>query len=889
MERRQNRPRGPVSAGRSQDPARKVSPGIQRAMRGLRGFAAQASGAYSKLGDTLKQIIPTVETLGVAFSKLRTSLGAVIGTTNQANSAFGRLRTSLVSLVPIVAGLVVEFGALSKALATVGGSATAAMGGLTAAAGKAAVSSGILSGSFLAIAAPVALVAAAIGTAYVAIFKWQEVPTWLKAILVVASPLVMVIRAIATAFNVATAPIRLFRATMSGAIAAVIAPLRLLQSTAKGVSTGIVSSVKAIGNAFLSLPVRFALPSFGWVTKAFAGMSLSIKVGAAEIESAVNRIVNPMKQAADEFATAGTEAKKLADASGLSVEAMTALGYAAEKVGGTASGLSSAVATMNTALEDAQNGGQDAAAAFAALGVNTDQLAAMNPEQRFIAMAEAINSLASPLERAEMAQRIFGASGASLLPMLDKGRAGLQQMRDEAGRLGLVMSGPQAQAAKALTDAYAMMKNAVTGLWRTIGAAVAPQLTIAAQNMSKLVSAVTAWLAKNQPLIAQLFKVASTVATIAGGLVTLGAALSTVTPQMVALGAATVGGWLAWTRYGEAIQRALGSSMRTLQTFLDEAQRVAGGVWAAIEGGDLELAVQVAMAGAAKAWVDGWRLLASISGEAMGGIFNAIAEGDWSNAIDQVWSLVQEGFTAGVDMLDSIFTGLTSTVDSAITYIRQGINDAISELARLAMAALDKANTVASILARVDPTGQVAAIQTDIAKGLKGSGLATAAAGSDEANRALGLASQTRAMDRANDLTNRSTIRQNRIDELRDNRAVGGAAAAAGAANAANAADARLADLIAKANAARDAARGQQAGDAERRNKLAEVAKGGGGGAGTGATFSAAALQLMGGRGSAQERAAKAAEATAGKLDQLLKIEAKRVAQDRAMLAQWTA
>lgn len=855
-----------------------VSPGIARAMKGLRGFAAQATGAYTKLGETLKKIIPTVELLGQTFAKMRGSLAAVVGVTDSANSAFKRLRVSLLTLAPLVAGLTIEFGALAKSLVTAGSAATSAMSGITAAAGKAAMSTGLLSGAVGALLVPIAGIAAVAATAYVAIFKWQEIPGWLKAILVIASPLVWVIRAIATAFNVATAPIRLFRSVTEGAVKGLLAPFRMLQATARGVANGVVASVKWIGSTIAALPIRIVLPSFASIGKAASWVKQSLEGLATATEQNLGRVLGPMKQAGHEFAAAGTEAAKLAEAAGLSVEEMTSLGYAAEKVGGSAAGLSSAVATMNTALEDAQAGGQEASAAFAALGMNVGELAAMKPEQRFIALAEAINSLASPLERADMAQKLFGSSGQSLLPMLNQGRAGLANMRAEAGRLGLVMSGPQAKAAKAMTDAFATMKNAMTGLWRAIGAAVAPAMTQTAQTMTKLVAAVTQWLAKNQPLVAQLFKIGSTIATVAGGVVTLGAALATMTPQMVGLVAATATGWLAWTRYGSAIERALGGSLKTLRTFLAEAERVIAGIWAAIEGGNLELAVQVAMAGAAKAWIEGWRLLSSISNASLGGIFDAIAAGDWQEAISQAWSYIQEGFESGIDVLDQAFVGLQNTLDGLATNIRQNAAIVIHEIAKLAQDAFAKVSAFAQLLEKYDPSGAIGAARAEMGWAARGLGI-TKAANVDPAagNAALASDAEARRLARDADLAARSQNRQDRVDDLRKGRADGAARSAAGAAAAAGAADKRLTDLIAAADAARAAAAGAPAADIERRRRLAsglEAAQSRSGAGGSTATFSAAALMAQG--GSVQKEIAAATKATARDVKRLADNDAKR-------------
>jgi len=885
MERRSR----PPKAGRVDQPERKVSPGIQRAMRGLSGFANQAVGAYAKLKDIIGNLVPVVARLGQTWAKMKAVLGATTAAANQAATSFGRLKTSLYGMVPVLATLIVQFGSLSKAMTMAGTAATSAMAGISAGSLKAAASAGVFGAGLTAILAPVAAIAAGLGLAYVAIARWQEVPGWLKAILLVASPLVFAIRAIATAWNVATAPVRIFRATVDAAMSAVLAPIRLAEAAVRGLASGAVAAVKSIGSAFASLPVRFVLPSIGLIRRAFSGLTINIQGWAASIAGSLNRLVEPARQAAQEFAAAGVESQKLADAAGLSVEQMTALGYAAERVGSSSSALSSGIAAMNAALDDARRGGEDSAATFAQLGLSVDRLAQMNPEERFTALAEAVAGLADPLDRAAVAQRVFGSAGESLLPMLAQGRAGLQNMKDEAQRLGLVMTGPQAKAAKALTDAYASLKNSLSGLWRSIGAAIAPQLTATAQATTKIVAAVTSWVQRNQPLIAQLFKIASTVASVAGGIVTLGTLLAAATPELLALTAAAGAGWLAWTRYGESIKTALGGAMRIVTSFVDETRRVLGGVWDAIEGGQLELAVEIAMAGAQEAWIKGLRLISSVTGETLGGVFNALASGDWQSALTQAWAAIQQIYLQGAGALDEVFVGLSNTIDQAITYLRQQLNVALSYIAKFAIDTLKTTSDVIGMLAKVDPTGKMADTQKAIAASLKGSTLVKLSKDPSAANAGLADDAAQRGFGRLTDLQARNTDRAVRANDLDQQARDARNAANANAAGAANAVDAKLAALLDKAAAARAAAQQRPAADIARNGQLAGLAQAAGQGGGLGATFSAAALLSMGGRGNAQERAAKAAEAMAGKLDALIVLEEKRQREARAMQAQWTA
>ncbi|MEN6385517.1 MAG: hypothetical protein ABFD79_10000, partial [Phycisphaerales bacterium] len=98
---------------------------------------------------------------------------------------------------------------------------------------------------------------------------------------------------------------------------------------------------------------------------------------------------------------------------------------------------------------------------FAMLGLSANSFKGLKPEEQFRLLADRLSQIQDPSQRAAIAMKVFGKSGTSLLPMLEKGAAGLDELMEEAKQLGLVLSSEDAASAEELNDALNRM-------WRTI-------------------------------------------------------------------------------------------------------------------------------------------------------------------------------------------------------------------------------------------------------------------------------------------------------------------------------------------------------------------------------------------------------------------------------------
>src|SRR3990167_1896059 len=140
------------------------------------------------------------------------------------------------------------------------------------------------------------------------------------------------------------------------------------------------------------------------------------------------------------YANLGSEIHDMSIKTGLGAESLSELRYAAEQSGSSLSGLEVSVRRMAGAITDANDGLETSKRAFDRIGISTQDLAGLKPEEQFMKIATGIASMEDSTLRAATAQDIFGRSGTELLPLFAEGADGIAKLRREAHDLGLVFS-----------------------------------------------------------------------------------------------------------------------------------------------------------------------------------------------------------------------------------------------------------------------------------------------------------------------------------------------------------------------------------------------------------------------------------------------------------------
>jgi len=239
----------------------------------------------------------------------------------------------------------------------------------------------------------------------------------------------------------------------------------------------------------------------------------------------------PFLGAAKLFADMGSDMKDMSDRTGVAVEALSELRYAAEQSGSGAEDLEKGLRTMSRNIVEAARGSKEARKGFARLGLTIADLTGLSPDQQFELIADRLAAVQNPINRATIALEIFGKTGANLVPLLSSGAEGIQELRRQANSLGLTMSTEDAEAAEAFGDALSTLWRSLKQVAFMVGAALAPTLKDIAEWFTRVAANLSGWIDENREVI-------TVIAAVITGIVGVGVALMVLGPMISAIGSA---------------------------------------------------------------------------------------------------------------------------------------------------------------------------------------------------------------------------------------------------------------------------------------------------------------------------------------------------------------
>lgn len=214
--------------------------------------------------------------------------------------------------------------------------------------------------------------------------------------------------------------------------------------------------------------------AFGNLRSMMGGMMSGLLAGIS-IKMVTDQVV--------EFADKAEELQNTAQIVGTTATAISRLHAVAEPMGISAGAIDTGMKKLAKTMVEAQRGGEEAAAAFAAVGINAEELKNMSIEQVLAKIADKFKDTEDGAGKTAAAQMLLGRSGADLIPMLNQGSEAMKSQADEAERLGAVM-GEDAVAAGAKLDAQLdKLGLASQGLKNTMSQALAPALGYIAEAL----------------------------------------------------------------------------------------------------------------------------------------------------------------------------------------------------------------------------------------------------------------------------------------------------------------------------------------------------------------------------------------------------------------------
>lgn len=172
----------------------------------------------------------------------------------------------------------------------------------------------------------------------------------------------------------------------------------------------------------------------------------------------------------------------IANRTGVSVEALQAYGQAAKLAGVETEAFAKYVQKLTISIGEAA-GDEKAQKAFSDLGIAFDELRTKSPAEQFEMVADALSNISDPAERAAAAVKLFGKGGIELGPLFTEGPGAMKAMREEAERLGMVVSEEGVKAVAAMNDSVDQLFQTFTAIVAQVVSKLAPVVTDMAKQL----------------------------------------------------------------------------------------------------------------------------------------------------------------------------------------------------------------------------------------------------------------------------------------------------------------------------------------------------------------------------------------------------------------------
>ena len=192
--------------------------------------------------------------------------------------------------------------------------------------------------------------------------------------------------------------------------------------------------------------------------------------------SAITTLTSHVAEFGKEFVSAFTdtakETKSLQRILGGTAEEMSHLVFASNEVGVSTQLISGFMTRLSGHLS-----ANDKAAQKLGVAYRDSNGELLSSQQVLFNLADKFKGMPAGIDRTALAVKTFGRAGTQMLPLLQKGSAGLKEMYENADKLGLTLSGEDLKAASEYTMNMKQMHATIKGVQLSIGRDLVPKLT----------------------------------------------------------------------------------------------------------------------------------------------------------------------------------------------------------------------------------------------------------------------------------------------------------------------------------------------------------------------------------------------------------------------------
>lgn len=231
---------------------------------------------------------------------------------------------------------------------------------------------------------------------------------------------------------------------------------------------------------------------FGGLGKSIGGVtaglfSLKGAFGALLGIAGAGGLAMMAKQAIDTVGGLGELASQL----GITTDTLQAFQYAATQVGLSSAEMETSIGRLTRTIGDAAQGEKEAVDAFVALGVGVLDASGKvrSTEDVLRDAADALQRIPDPARRASLAVDLMGRAGQKMLPFLENGAAGIDDLTGRARELGLVFDEDIIASADEASDKLATLSKVMGVQFNAALVELAPLLTGTADALLDVVRA----------------------------------------------------------------------------------------------------------------------------------------------------------------------------------------------------------------------------------------------------------------------------------------------------------------------------------------------------------------------------------------------------------------
>lgn len=192
----------------------------------------------------------------------------------------------------------------------------------------------------------------------------------------------------------------------------------------------------------------------------------AIHKAAELVFEAVEKVADVMVESVTETAAYAEELEHLHAKTDIGVEDLQELGYVAKRSDVPLSELAKGIQFLGRNALEASKGSKEATEAFSDLGVSIyDGNGHLKDGQElFLEVGQRLKEMPNQWLSPARAMKIFGKAGADLIPVFADGAEGIEELREQARDLGLVMSEDMVHRAAALNGVLEQLKVISSGL-----------------------------------------------------------------------------------------------------------------------------------------------------------------------------------------------------------------------------------------------------------------------------------------------------------------------------------------------------------------------------------------------------------------------------------------